>query len=124
MLYEHQSEPLLPWGKFVRRFLVHFGYAFLFILLSLFIGMTGYHFFEGFGLVDSFLDASMILAGMGPVGQLKTTGGKIFAGCYAIYSGIAFLSTVAVIFSPVVHRFLHSIHLKSVKTTKDETGKS
>ena len=101
--YEHPSQPLLPWPKFVKRFLSHFSLALLFILFSLFMGMAGYHFFDGFDWLDSFLNASMILAGMGPVDKLSSVAGKLFGGCYAIYSGIAFLSIVAVIFAPIIH---------------------
>ena len=72
--------------------------------------MLGYHFFERLNWLDAFLNAAMILAGMGPVNNVNSEAGKIFAGCYAIYSGIAFLSTVAVIFTPVVHRLLHKLH--------------
>ena len=117
MNYEHVSEPLLSWPKFLRRFFIHFGLAFLFILFSLGIGMLGYHFTEGMDLTNSFLNASMILTGMGPAQPLNSEAGKIFAGCYAIYSGIAFLSTVAVIFAPIVHRVLHKLHI----TKKDES---
>ena len=111
MNYEHVSEPLLSWPKFLRRFFIHSGFAFLFILFSLGIGMLGYHWTEGMDFTDSFLNASMILTGMGPVQPLSSNTAKIFAGCYAIYSGVAFLSTVAVIFAPVVHRILHKLHL-------------
>jgi hypothetical protein len=82
---------------------------------SLLIGMAGYHFFEHLGWVDSFANASMILSGMGPLAELKTTGGKLFAGCYAIFSGVAFLTSVAVVFAPLYHRFLHKFHLETEK---------
>jgi hypothetical protein len=75
------------------------------------MGMAGYHFLEGMDWVDAFVNAAMILSGMGPIGELKTTGGKIFAGCYALYSGLALITIAAITFSPVVHRFLHRFHL-------------
>ena len=78
---------------------------------SLVLGMAGYHNFEGQSWLDAFLNASMILAGMGPVGELHTNAGKLFAGCYAIFSGVVFLTTAAVLMAPVVHRFLHKMHL-------------
>jgi hypothetical protein len=81
------------------------------VLVSLFIGMWGYHSLEGMPWLDAFLNASMILGGMGPVDVLHTNAGKFFAGCYAIFSGIVFLSMAAILFAPVVHRFLHRMHL-------------
>src|SRR4030095_14734820 len=122
MHYEHTSEPLLPWPKFLRRLFIHSGFAFMFIRFSLIVGMVGYHFTEGMGFTDSFLNASMILAGMGPVQDIYCTSAKIFAGCYAIYSGIAFLSTVAVIFTPVVHRLLHKLHIDKQQLSKNRKG--
>ena len=116
--YEHRSQPLLPWPQFVKRFLTHFGLGMLFIIFSLFMGMAGYHFFDGFDWLESFLNASMILAGMGPVDKLSTVGGKLFGGCYAIYSGIAFLSIVAVIFTPIIHRLAHKLHLQGSNTNE------
>ena len=82
-----------------------------FILCSLVIGMLGYRVTEGLSWVDAFLNASMILTGMGPVDTMHTTGGKVFAGCYALFSGVAFLTAVAVLFAPVLHRVLHRFHL-------------
>jgi hypothetical protein len=79
---------------------------------ALFIGMLGYHYLEkNIDWLDAFLNASMILGGMGPVSELHTSGGKLFAGCYAIFSGVVFLTTVAILFAPVLHRFLHRMHL-------------
>lgn len=75
------------------------------------MGVFGYHFFEDIGWIDSLLNASMILGGMGPVTELKTDAGKIFASFYALFSGIVFLVTVGIIFAPIVHRFLHKLHI-------------
>lgn len=85
----------------------------LFIAGALGCGMWGYHGFEGMSWTDAFLNASMILSGMGPVTVLYTEGGKIFAGAYALFSGLAFIAVMAVVFSPVIHRFFHKIHLES-----------
>lgn len=85
------------------------------ILVALYIGMCGYHFFENLPWVDSFLNASMILSGMGPVSDMKTETGKLFAGCYALFSGLAFIAIVVIILSPVIHRFFHRIHLETGK---------
>jgi hypothetical protein len=85
--------------------------AIFILLFSLAIGILGYSYFFQLGFEDSLLNASMILAGMGPVDVAKTSGAKIFASFYALYSGVAFLSSVAVLFSPILHRFLHRFHL-------------
>lgn len=83
----------------------------LVLVISLIIGMLGYHYYFALGWVDSLYNASMILTGMGPVDKALNDGGKIFASLYAIYSGVAFLTSVAIIFSPLVHRFLHKFRL-------------
>jgi hypothetical protein len=79
--------------------------------ISLGIGVLGYHYLDGLSWLDSFLNASMILAGMGPVDAIRTDAGKWFASFYAVFSGVVFLSTVAVFLSPIAHRFLHKLHL-------------
>lgn len=81
------------------------------VIFSIAIGMVGYHYFFNLGWVDSLYNASMILTGMGPVDRAPSDGGKIFASFYAIYSGVAFLTSVAVIISPLVHRFLHKFRI-------------
>jgi len=111
-MYEHKSEPLLPRELYFRRLLRHAVAAFSVILFSLAIGILGYHFIEGFTWIDSLLNASMILGGMGPVNELHTTGGKIFASFYALFSGIVFLVIAGVLIAPVAHRFLHQLHLE------------
>lgn len=85
------------------------------IVGSLLIGMAGYHAFEHFGWIDSFANASMILSGMGPLAEMKTNAGKIFAGCYALFSGVAFLTSIGLVFAPIFHRFLHKFHLETQK---------
>jgi hypothetical protein len=114
-MYERRSNPLLSRRKFYHRMKRSVMMALALIGGSLIIGMAGYHFFEDLGWVDSFANASMILSGMGPLGELKTNGGKIFAGCYALFSGVAFLTSVAVVFAPLFHRFIHKFHLESEK---------
>lgn len=86
--------------------------AFAAIVVSLFMGMAGYHWTEGMPWIDSFVNAAMILSGMGPVGDLHTVGGKVFAGCYALYSGLALITIAAILLAPVVHRFLHQFHIE------------
>ncbi|HXT10559.1 MAG TPA: hypothetical protein VN873_03275 [Candidatus Angelobacter sp.] len=117
-MYEHRSKPLLPRRKFYHRLARNAALGFSVAASALLIGMLGYHFFENLGWVDAFANASMILSGMGPLGELKTTGGKIFAGCYALFSGVAFLTSVGVVFAPIFHRFLHKFHLETEKEAK------
>ena len=85
------------------------------MLLSLGIGMIGYSHFENMSWVDAYVNATMILSGMGPVATLQTNAGKIFAGCYALFSGLMFITVTGVILAPVAHRALHKFHLESGK---------
>jgi hypothetical protein len=87
----------------------------IFIGIALFIGMLGYHHFEGMPWVDAFINASMILSGMGPLGQLSMNAGKVFAGFYALFSGLAFIAIIALIFAPIVQRFFRKIHLDAMQ---------
>jgi len=97
---------------FYKRLIISVSFAILLLLVSLGVGMWGYHYFEGMSAVDAFVNAAMILSGMGPVDPLHTEGGKIFAGCYAIYSGVAFLVSIAVVLAPILHHGLHLFHLE------------
>ena len=117
-MYERRTKPLLPRRKFYHRLARSVALSSALIAGALLIGMAGYHVFENLGWVDAFANASMILSGMGPLGELKTTAGKIFAGCYALFSGVAFLTSVAVVFTPLFHRFIHKFHLESEKDEK------
>jgi hypothetical protein len=110
-MFEHRKKKLLPPKQFFLRILRYSFYACLLLTLSLLIGMLGYRYIGEMPWIDAFLNASMILTGMGPINEMNTESAKIFAGCYAIYSGVAFLSTVAVLFAPLVHRFMHILHL-------------
>lgn len=113
-MFEHRSRPLVPRRVFLLRQLRFFLAALGIVALSLAVGTGGYMHFAGQPAVDAFLNASMILAGMGPVGTLPTDAAKLFASFYALYSGIALLTTVAVILAPLVHRMLHALHLEDV----------
>jgi len=119
-MYEHKSEPLLPRELYLRRLLRHVVAAFSVILCSLALGIIGYHFIEGFTWIDSLLNASMILGGMGPVNELHTTGGKFFASFYALFSGIVFLVIAGVLIAPVAHRFLHRLHFEESDNPSDD----
>ena len=79
---------------------------------SLLLGIAGYHFIAGFGWIDSLLNASMILSGMGPVKSLDSDAAKVFASCYALFSGVAFISATGILLAPMVHRVLHRFHLE------------
>lgn len=119
-MFEHRSKPLLPQQQFYHRLARCAALGLAVIAGSLLIGMVGYHVFENMGWIDSFANASMILSGMGPLGELKTTAGKIFAGCYALFSGVAFLTSVGLVFAPIFHRFLHKFHLETAKEAKEK----
>lgn len=102
----------LPKSIFIKRLSRNFAIGIFTILISLFIGMWGYHYFEDMPWLDAYLNAAMILSGMGPVLALHTTAGKIFAGTYAIFSGVVFLVVIAIVFAPVVHHFFHRFHMQ------------
>lgn len=110
-MFEHKKDLVITRRQFVRRQLRFTAYATGILFFSLGIGVLGYHFFAGLPWVDALLDASMILTGMGPVNELESPGAKIFAAVYALYSGLAFLSVIAVFMAPAVHRFVHILHL-------------
>ena len=112
-MFEHRKEPLLPKSAFLRRLARYAIIALGIDLSSLVIGVLGYHFSEGFPWIDSLLNAAMILGGMGPVNELHTAAGKLFASFYALYSGVVFVVVAGVLFAPVVHRFLHHFHLEA-----------
>jgi hypothetical protein len=116
MNFEHHKKPLLPKKQFIHRMVRYAGFSFIILCFSLGIGTIGYHLFAGLPWTDSFLNASMILTGMGPVDRMETQAGKLFASFYAIYSGVAFLNLAGVLFAPVYHRFLHKLHLDMEKS--------
>jgi hypothetical protein len=111
-MFEKKHQKLLPRHQFYHRLKRSTATGFMLIAFSLSIGMAGYHFIGGLAWVDAFLDAAMILSGMGPLSQLHTDSAKIFAGLYAIYCGLALITIAAVILSPVIHRGLHKFHLE------------
>jgi hypothetical protein len=114
-MFEHRSKPLLPLPAFYRRLARSVCFGLLVIAFALGVGMIGYKTFEQMSWVDAFVNAAMILSGMGPVSSLQTAGGKIFAGCYALFSGLAFIAILGIIFAPVFHRFLHRFHVEEAK---------
>jgi hypothetical protein len=111
--YERKNQPLISRRAFARRLVTNGAFSVAWIVGSLLIGIAGYHFLEGQAWVDAFANAAMILSGMGPLGTLNTTGGKIFAGLYALYSGLALILAIGVVIAPIVHRFLHRFNMEA-----------
>jgi len=114
-MFEHRSHPLLTPRQFAFRQFKFLGAAMVFVGVSLAIGVFGYMHYGKLAFVDAFLNASMILGGMGPVDALPNASAKLFASLYALYSGIALLGTIAVILTPLMHRLLHVLHLEEGK---------
>ena len=111
-MYERHHEPLLSTRRFVRRLAIHGLAALAVVIFALGIGILGYHLTEGLSFLDSLLNASMLLGGMGPVNPIHTDAGKLFASFYALFSGMIFLVTAGILFTPVAHRILHWMHLE------------
>lgn len=109
-MFERKQEKLAPVSVFVRRMAASVAMAGILIAFTLFIGIAGYHWLAGFNWVDSLLEASMILGGMGPINPLATTGAKIFASGYALFSGLIFIAVMGIVLAPVTHRMLHKFH--------------
>jgi len=110
IVFEHRHQAVLPRKLFYLRLARHAAVSLAIIGGSLGVGILGYHFAEGLSWLDSLLNASMILSGMGPVNELKHDAGKWFASFYALFSGVMFITTCGILFAPVVHRFLHKFH--------------
>ena len=109
-MYETRQQKLLVRAAFVRRLLNHGALALALLLISIAIGMAGYMRFEHLSALDAFLNTSMLLGGMGPVDMPRTDAGKLFAGIFALYAGLVFIVTAALLLGPVVHRLLHRFH--------------
>ena len=110
-MFERRHERLAPVSVFVKRMMFSLAIALGLIATALLIGILGYHCLAGFGWIDSLLEASMILGGMGPINPLPTDGAKIFASLYALFSGLMFIGIMGVVLSPIAHRFLHKFHI-------------
>lgn len=108
--YERRRHPLLPWPAFIRRMLRSAAFGLALVAASLIVGMAGYHVTEGLDWLDSYLNAAMILSGMGPLWSPRTDAGKVFAGAYALYSGLTVLVFAGITFAPLIHRMLHAFH--------------
>jgi hypothetical protein len=108
--YESRRQRPLDRRHFRRRLLDHFAVAVALVVGSLFVGMAGYVYFESLSWTDAYLNAAMLLGGMGPVTPPQTEGGKLFAGSYALFAGLVFLIVAAILAAPLVHRILHRFH--------------
>ena len=112
-MYEVRHAPLATRAQFRRRVALHLGFAVVAIAGSLAIGIVGYRYFEGMPWIDAYLNAAMLLGGMGPVGpELRTDAGKLFAGLYALYAGMVVLVVAGILLVPVLHRVMHRFHLE------------
>jgi hypothetical protein len=115
-LFEHRTQPPLPRRQFIRRLAQSGGIALAVIGGSLLIGMAGYHLLEGLSWIDAFLNAAMLLGGMGPVNAPLSYGGKLFAGFYALYCGLVVILIAGVLLAPAAHRLLHKFHFQRDKS--------
>lgn len=118
MHFEHFSQPVLAYGLWLRRILRSSWMALIIVLLMLLLGVVGYHVFGGLTWIDAFLEASMILGGMGAVAPMTNDAVKLFASCYALLSGLVVLTTTGLILAPFVHRLLHHLYAHSTKPEK------
>ena len=109
-MYEHKSEPPQLRKFFARRMCQHALFAVGLVAFSLAMGIAGYMGFEHLSTIDAFLNASMLLGGMGPVNAPVTDAGKLFAGLFALYAGLVFIVTAALLFTPLLHRLMHHFH--------------
>ena len=110
-MYEHRQQPILPRPKFVKRVVLHMATALLTVVIALSIGTIGYHSLAKLGWIDAFLNAAMILAGMGPIDPLPDTPAKLFAAAYALFSGLLFVVILGVVLAPFAHRLMHRMHV-------------
>ena len=109
-MYEHHRQPLLQRGAFLWRMARHLLGSVALIGVSLVAGMAGYMYLEDLPAIDAFVNAAMLLGGMGPINPLRTDAGKLFAGCYALYCGLVVIVAAGLLFAPLLHRILHRLH--------------
>ena len=114
-MYEHHVQRLISRRAFVQRMLRHGGYAAVIVAISLLIGMSGYRLFDGLSWTDAFVNAAMLLGGMGPVDTLRNSAAKVFAGAFALYAGLVFVAVTSLMLAPVFHRVLHAFHAELQK---------
>lgn len=119
-MFEKHHEKLAPLSVYFSRIGRHLLLGVVIILLTLYIGMVGYHHFEHMRWIDSFNNAAMILSDMGPATPLTSDNGKLFAGIYALFCGLIFIFIMGIIFSPIIHRFLHKFHYNDGKDSSPQ----
>lgn len=112
-MLEKHHQPLASIAVFLFRLARSVTFGLFCVIAGISLGMLGYHYYEHMSWVDAFVNAAMILSGMGPLTPLATNGGKIFAGFYALFSGLAFILIMGIIFSPIIHRYFHKFHLNT-----------
>ena len=115
MKLEHRNQKVVSFPRFLVRMLRYAAFSLLLIIISVFAGTVGYHYFGQLNWLDSFHMSCLILTGMGPVMEMKTAEAKMFDSFFALYSGVAFLSITAVFFAPIVHRVLHILHVETIE---------
>lgn len=111
-MYENKHQKLAPLHVFYGRIFRNLAFASAILSICLVIGILGYHYTAGIAWIDALHNASMILSGMGPVVEIKTTAGKLFSSFYALFSGVAFITNIGIILAPAAHRLFHSLHLE------------
>jgi len=121
-MYEHKTHPLLPWRRFLRRLGVHVAAAMGLIGISLVVGTWGYHVLGEESWLDAFVNASMLLGGMGQIGNVTTTSGRVFSAFFAMYSGLLLIAVTTIMIAPVLHRILHRIHLEEAEVEESPEG--
>jgi len=109
--YEHRTHRLLAWPDFVKRAMRHVGLAVLILLAGVGTGTLGYHAIGGLRWIDAFLNASMILSGMGPVDRMEAAPAKLFSALYALFSGLVFVAVAGIVMAPWIHRLFHLVHM-------------
>jgi hypothetical protein len=111
MMFEHRSEPILPTHAFAVRVVAHLVLSMLVVGAALGLGVVGYHYLGGLPWIDSLVNASMILGGMGPVDPIASDAGKYFASFYALFSGLLFIGAASIVLAPFMHRIMHKLHI-------------
>ena len=118
LIYERRHEELAPRSVFIKRIIASLVIALGIIVIALLIGIAGYHYIAGFNWIDSLLEASMILGGMGPIKELPNDAAKIFASIYALFSGLILIGLMGIILSPIIHRVMHKFHVDEKDVNK------
>ena len=121
-MFENKSAPVISRAAFARRMAIVVGVVAAIVGVALVVGVLGYRYIAGFGWVDSLLNASMILSAMGPVDHLTTDASKVFASCYALFSGVVLITSLSIVMAPVFHRVLHLFHVPAEDDDDDEDG--